>query len=203
MNDKMKINFSRRLTGGLLLSLAAFAATLSSCNNGQSYSELLREEEHAVNAFLATQRVENNLPADSISFETGENAPFYRLDEEGYLYMQVIRIGEPVERPEAGDLVYFRYTRENLKYRYLGYDRYTGGNQNTLLNDKNVSSSFVYKNRYLESTTSWGEGIQWPMKFFGYDSEVNLVLSSYYGFTDDMTYCNPYLINIKYFKPEY
>lgn len=199
----MTINFSRRFSCGVLLTFAAFAAILASCNKGQSYSELLREEEHAVNAFLATQRVENNIPSDSISFETGENAPFYRLDEEGYLYMQVIRIGEPLERPEAGDPVYFRYSRENLKYSYLGYDNYTVGNQNSLVNDKNVSSFFVYKNRYLESSTTWGEGIQWPMKFFGYDSEVNLVLSSYYGFADDMTYCNPYLINIKYFKPEY
>ncbi len=197
------IKISRRITGSILLTFAAIAATLVSCNKGQSYSELLREEEHAVNSFLATQRVENTIPEDSISFQTGPDAPFYKLDEEGYLYMQVVRIGEPLEKPEAGDPVYFRYSRENLKYRYLGYDQYTSGNQNTLVNDKNFSSYFVYKNRYLESTTKWGEGIQWPMKFFGYDSEVNLVLSSYYGFSDDMTYCNPYLINIKYFKPEY
>ena len=55
----------------------------------------------------------------------------------------------------------------------------------------------------LPSTTRYGEGIQKPLDFVGYNAEVNLVLSSYYGFVTDQTSCIPYIINIRYFRPEY
>lgn len=183
--------------------LTVLASGLGACSKSQSYSELLREEEKAVNLFLSGQKVLNEIPADSISFLTGPDAPYYRLDEDGYLYMQVIKKGEQSEKVEPGDLVYIRFEREDLKAKYLGYSSYVDGNQNTLSNDLNGNVSFVYDNRYLESTEKFGLGVQWPMKFFGYGSEVNLVLRSYYGFSSDMTECIPYLINIKYFRPEY
>ena len=56
---------------------------------------------------------------------------------------------------------------------------------------------------HLSSYLEYGTGIQMPLKFLGYGSEVNLVLKSYYGFQEDQTSCIPYLINIRYFKPEY
>ena len=188
---------------GFLFMLVLFAAGLSSCNKSQSYSELLREEEKVVNIFLSDQKVMLDIPADSISFEIGPDAPFYRMDEDGYLYMNVISKGDMTDRPESGDVVYIRYERENLKYKYLYGESVLECNQNGFANEYNKSASFVYKNTYLESTTALGTGIQWPMKFFGYNCEVNLVLRSYYGFSEDQVYCNPYLINVKYFKPEY
>lgn len=189
-----------------LLLLLLTGAITSSCSKTESYSELLREEEKAVNWYLATQKVELEIPEDSISFITGEDAPFYKLDENGYVYMQVISKGEltpegKIANPvKSGDLVYFRFTRENLKFLYEGLEAGSEGNSENLTNG---TSSFVYKNTYLQSTTSFGTGIQMPMKFLGYDSEVNLVLRSYYGFSTDQTSCYPYLINIRYFKPEY
>lgn len=177
-----------------------------SCSESRSYSELLRDEEKAVNWYLAGERVEINIPADSISFETGEGAPFYKLDENGYVYMQVIDKGElnsqgkPVNKVKAGDLVYFRFNRCNIQTLYQGGEPYWEGNSEDITNQL---SSFVYKNTYLQSTTTWGTGIQTPLKFLGYDSEVNLVLKSYYGFSQDQTYCIPYIINVRYFKPEY
>ncbi len=176
---------------------------LGACSKSQSYSELLREEERAVNNFLAGQKVINNIPEDSISFITGDDAPFYRLDEDGYIYMQVINKGDLSQKVKAGDVVYFRYNRLDLKSQYLDYDPVWDGNQNILAANKNVSASFVYKNQYLETTMLYGEGIQWPLKFLGFDSEVNLVLRSYYGFYNDQTSCIPYIINLKYFRPEY
>ena len=41
------------------------------------------------------------------------------------------------------------------------------------------------------------------MRYLGYNSEVNLVLRSYIGFTNDQAQCLPYAMNVRYFKPEY
>lgn len=184
---------------------------VSSCSKTQSYSELLTEEEHAVNWYLSQQKVNIQIPEDSISFKVGEDAPFYKLDEDGYVYMQVISMGDMDDRVKSGDLVYFRFNRLNLKYLYLGEEEQWQGNSedvwSQLFPDNNGAyqnnSRFVYENQYLSTTTRWGTGIQMPLKFFGYGCEVNLVLRSYYGFTEDQTSCLPYLINLRYFKPEY
>lgn len=183
-----------------LLAAAFLAVALSSCEKSESYSELLRDENKAVNWYLSTQKVENEIPADSTSFEVGPEAPFYRLDPDGYVYMQVISKGDPDQRVKTGDLVYFRFTRQNLKYLYNGIEAGDTGNSADVTS---VSTSFVYQNQNLTSTTEWGTGIQMPLAFFGYNSEVNLVLRSYYGFSADQSSCYPYLINIRYFKPEY
>ncbi|MDE6337824.1 MAG: DUF4827 domain-containing protein [Muribaculaceae bacterium] len=188
----------------MFLMLVAVMSGLGACSKSQSYSELLREEEKAVNNFLAGQKVINNIPEDSISFITGSDAPFYRLDEDGYLYMQVISKGDFSQKVESGDMVYFRYNRLDLKAEYLGYNPSWTGTQDQLLdNSSMLPNYFVYKNQYLQSSQSLGQGIQWPLKFLGYNCEVNLVLRSYYGFLMDQTSCIPYLINLKYFRAEY
>lgn len=52
-----------------------FALLLSSCEDGKSYADMLTDEEHAVNRFLADQRVSNEIPADTV-FEVGPDAPY-------------------------------------------------------------------------------------------------------------------------------
>lgn len=200
-----------------LLKFAVFSLLLisgmsiSSCSESQSYSELLREEEKAVNWFLAQKKVELEIPSDSISFLTGEDAPFYKLDEDGYVYMQVISKGDlnadgrPAEPVKSGDLVYFRFSRRNIQLLYQGQDAPVEGNSENIVpgESQTLPYNFVYKNTYLNTSQAYGTGIQMPMKFFGYNSEVNLVLRSYYGFSSEQTYCVPFIINIRYFKPEY
>lgn len=199
----MKIN-KRKIVGSIILTLTTVIISgLAGCSKSRSYSELLREEERAVNLFLSGQKVITEVPEDSISFITGPDAPFYRLDSDGYLYMQVINKGDLSKKVEAGDVVYFRFKRLNLKSEYLGYETEWEGTMNDFSASASTSYNFVYKNQYLSSSTYFGTGIQWPLKFLGYDSEVNLVLQSYYGFQEDQTSCNPYLINIKYYSPEY
>lgn len=204
----------KNITGKFMSAAVALlmAGGVMSCSESQSYSELLTEEEHAVNWYLSQQKVETEVPADSTSFIIGEDAPFYKLDEDGYVYMQVISKGDMNDRVDAGDLVYFRYNRLNLKYLYLGEDVAWQGNSTDVVSGIHSDDSgytsynysrFIFQNQYLQTTTKWGEGIQMPLKFFGYNCEVNLVLRSYYGFTDDQTTCLPYLINLRYFKPEY
>lgn len=183
---------------------------LGSCSKTQSYSELLREEERACNWYLSSRNIALELPEnyeDLVTSETlrepgllwGEDAPFYKLDDDGYVYMQVVK-ADYNEMVSEGDLVYFRFVRESIKDMYEGITTAPGGNGDYL---PNGSTSFIYKNTYLTSTTTWGTGIQMPLKYLGYNSEVNLVLKSYYGFTDEQSYCIPYIINLKYFKPEY
>lgn len=194
----------------ILVSFGVGLLLTAGCSKSQSYSELLREEEQACNWYLSNYNVSLELPKDYqdlITSETlkedgtpyGEDAPFYKLDEEGYIYMQVVR-GDYSQMVAEGDLVYFRYVQENIKNLYQGLSTSPEGNGDYL---PNGSTSFIYKNTYLSSTTVWGSGIQMPLQYVGYNSEVNLVLRSYYGFTDRQSYCIPYIINLKYFKPEY
>lgn len=193
-----------------LIGLICFAILTNGCSKTQSYSELLKEEERACNWFLSSKNVALELPDDPKEFITsdslrpngelyGDDAPFYKMDEDGYVYMQVVR-AEFDDMVAEGDLVYFRFLRENIKDLYEGIATTPSGNTDYL---NNGTTSFVYRNTYLSSSTTWGTGIQMPLKYIGYNSEVNLVLKSYYGFTDEQSYCVPYIINLKYFKPEY
>lgn len=192
----------RIIKGFLSLVVVLTAAGVSSCSESESYSELLRDEEQAVNVFLSQHKVALEVPSDSISFETGEDAPFYRLDPDGYVYMQVIDKGDTENKIKNGDVVYFRFTRQNLKLLAAGEEAEKEGNSENIGGSVGATY-FVYQNSYLESTATWGTGIQMPLRFFGYGCEVNLVLRSYYGFSSDQTYCIPYLVNVRYFKPEY
>ena len=192
-----KCNINKIIGGGLFL--LSVLIGISGCSKTESYSELLREEEKAANWYLASCKVENEIPADSISFLTGSDAPFYRLDEDGYVYMQVISKGDG-GKVEDGDLVYFRFSRKNLKYMYEGIETDWSGNSDNLLTGP---TSFTFNSTTLSSTTKYGTGIQMPLRFLEYNSEVNLVLKSYYGFTEEQAYCVPYIINLRYFKPEY
>ena len=91
---------------------AAFLWGFSSCKDSKSYAELLNEETKSVNSFLADQNVILDIPADSV-FEYGFDAPFYRIDPDGNVFMQVIDPGE-AEKVKDDALVFFRFTRYNL-----------------------------------------------------------------------------------------
>ncbi len=178
--------------------LAAFSF-LFSCEKTKSYSELLKEEEQAVNWFLANQQIVPYIPADSV-FKTGPDAPFYKMNNDGTVYMQVINPGSKTNRPKKGETVYYRYKKRNIKDLYNGIDAPWSGNADNLTFN---STSLIFGNQAITSTTILGEGIQIPLYYLGYDSEVNLVIQSPMGRTDEQTICLPYEYNIKYFKAEY
>ena len=191
MRRNTKIVMASVLTGIML--------AMSSCEETKSYSELLTEEEHAVNWYLAQHIVSLEIPQNG-DFEVGEDAPYYKMDKDGYVYMQVINKGSETDRPEKGDLVYFRFMRLNLKnYQSSGSEVWEGNSEDLNF----TSSSLVYGNNVLTSTTQYGEGIQVPLEYLGYDSEVNLIVKSPEGFTEDASSCLPYVYNIRYFKAEY
>lgn len=183
------------------------AGMLSSCDDRESYTKLLRDEEKACNWYLSNETICLEIPADG-NFKMGEDAPFYKMNPDGTLYMQVINPGDPSDRAQTDDLVYFRYMACNVKSLYEVRDDKTfdtsvlwvgnAGNQLT-----STPRSFRYDNKTQASISSWGSGIEVPLDYFGYGAEVNLLLKGSVGFTECQTQCIPYIMNVKYFKPEY
>lgn len=174
-------------------------AVTSSCDDSKSYAELLADENRAVNKFLVQHRVVDYIPEDSV-FEIGENAPFYRIDENSNVYMQVISKGDDV-KPDKDDRVYFRFTRYNMFYYIVGDDE-----NNILIGTGNTDSMnstptfFIFENYNVEESSQFGTGIQLPMRFLGANAKVNIVIKSQAGPSGDMSYVIPYLYSITYIQ---
>ena len=173
---------------------AAFLLAFSSCKDSKSYAELLNEETKAVNAFLADQNVILDIPADSI-FEYGPDAPFYRIDPDGNVFMQVIEPGDK-EKVKNDAMVFFRFTRSNLNEYAL-----TGSLGSGYGNSEDVSmgsASFRFNNYTLTTSSQWGSGIQMPLNFLGFNSHVRLVFKSQFGLTSEISQVIPFLYDIRY-----
>lgn len=182
------------------LSIAAIAsiALLSSCSDTKSYAERLVDENKAVNLFLSNYRVENSLPEDN-NFEVGPDAPYYRLDDEGNIYMQVLRTGDRENNMATDDqLIYFRWTRYNLLYAYNYGEEYSEGNAEDMSMNPTY---FRFNNTTNSSSTQWGTGIQMPLNYLGIDCEVNIVIKSQYGVSSEIANVTPYMYNVRYFVP--
>ena len=179
--------------------IAAIAVvSMQSCEKTRSYSELLNDENMAVNRFLAKEWVIATIPVDSV-FEVGPEAPYYQLDADGNIYMQVLDAGSG-EKVEEDDQVYFRFTRYNLS-NYKGDLNALSkeGNQEDLTQPP---TSFRYGNYTLPSSSQWGSGIQLPLAFLPLNSHVNLVIKSQFGWTKEVSYVIPYLYNIRYYPSQ-
>ena len=179
---------------------------ISSCSKTQSYSDLLKNEQKCSNWFLAQQKVCNEIPSDS-AFLEGPDAPFYKMDDDGYIYMQVLKAEPRGEReiPDNGATVYFTYSRYNIDTMYKNNTldiEATESNQDNFINSVG-NTYFIFGNYSVSASATFGSGIQLPLSYLGYNSEVNILLKSYYGFSVDNTTCIPYLVNIRYFKAEY
>jgi len=180
----------------MALCAAALLSGLASCSSGESYTSLLNGERNACNMYLANQRVINEIPKDTI-FEEGEDAPFYRLDDEGQVYMRVIRSGERSDTATLSEKIYFRYTRYSLDYWYDEGELVT---YDTNMQDMSASSAyFKFLDYSTEDSSKWGVGIQMPLWYLGVGSEVWLVVKSQYGLTNEISYVTPFLWHIRYY----
>ncbi len=166
------------------------------CSDSHSYADLLIDENHAVNYYLADHRVINSVPADSV-FEYGPDAPFYRLNDESTLYMQVINPGDLSDKAVSNQLIYFRFTRYNLKY-FMQTGTWIGdGNASNL---SAGATSFRFMNKTNSSAQSYGTGIQAPLEFLGIGCEVNIIIKSQLGPSNEIASVIPYLYNVRYFE---
>lgn len=178
--------------------LLALLLATASCDDSKSYADLLNEENQLVNAFLAQHRVDETWPGPE-NCEIGPDAPYYRVDEEGNVYMQVLEKGNGTF-PETGDRVYFRYLRYDLNYYVVGSDDNIGmGNMDNIGNTQ--PTYFLYDDFTIEQSSQYGTGLQVPVGLLGYDCKVNVVIKSQAGPSSDMSYVVPYLYTIKYLKP--
>lgn len=180
-----------------VLSIVIISMLTISCNDGKSYAELLDEETAAINRYLADQRVIGHVPADSI-FEVGENAPFYKMDEDGNVYMRVIETGDMNNRAEYDDVIGFFFTRYDLDEYVNGTLPPGSGNANDLM----YSLSFRYKNYNSSGSSEWGSGIQLPLNYLGNGCNVDLVIRSQYGPSSEISTVVPFLYNVRYYKTQ-
>ncbi len=182
----------------LLTALAVIACT--SCNDQKSYAEYLADETKSVNSFLANNRVIPFEQRDStFKFESGADAPYYELDEEGNVYMQVLNPGTAGNRAKVDEQIYFRFIRYNLN-RYADNQLPAGEGNGIDLTSGNTF--FRFSNMQSNSSYQWGEGIQMPLLYLPIDCEVNLVVKSQYGVYAEISYVVPYLYNLRYFKSQ-
>ncbi|MCM1005142.1 MAG: DUF4827 domain-containing protein [Prevotella sp.] len=183
-----------------LFTLIAILAATASCSKTKSYSELLRTEEKVVNWYMAQHKIETEVPEDSV-FEYGPDAPFYRMDEDGYVYMQVLNPGNKNNKAKKDQLIYFRYMRTNIEDMYDGLNPQPTGNANNVGTDN--ATCFRFDNTELPSSIAYGSGLQVPLKYLGLDCEVNIVIRSYYGVQAEMGACQAYIYNVRYFPAQF
>lgn len=209
MNKFLNIMF-----GALLL------AALPACKDKESYADLLRDENYAVNDFLVNYPVITSIPVDSVFITTKDvesdpafreefadlnetelheaaimRTPFYRMDEDGYVYMQVLDPGTGA-RAVADQQIWFRFTRYNLKVAYETGEWEPSGNEQDVASNP---TSFRYRNTTLTSTTNWGTGIQVPLDYLKLNCHVRMVIKSYLGPVQEVSSVYPFLYNIRYY----
>lgn len=182
-------------TAVIAIFVAALVALSVSCSDDKSYAQLLNEENQAVNNFLADQQVVLGIPEDTV-FVTGPQAPYYRLDDDGVLYMQVLNAGTPGNRVKDDEQIYFRYTRYAMSAYRNGKLGTPEGNTLTL-----VACWFRYNNFRIQGSSQWGQGIQYPLALLPVDCEVNLIIKSRMGFTDEQSDVQAYLYHLTYQRP--
>ena len=193
----MKKTFLGLISASLL---TAGGLAFSSCSDTKSYAEMLNDEKMAINYYLSNYKVENQIPADSV-FEIGEDAPYYRIEPEGNLYMQVLDAGDLSDKANKDDLIYFRFMRLNLLDEWdlgLGSGRWEGNADDMAMSP----TSFRFENFSVSSSSQYGVGLQYPLYFLGMGCKVNLIVKSQYGLTEELAYVTPFLYNVRYFRPQ-
>lgn len=197
-------------TNTILLLLLAIGSIFTACDNRKSYADLLSDENKSVNRYLADHILIDHVPADSVFqhpdpslegealTEALKTIPYYQIDDEGNIYMQVISIGNG-DKVQTGDRVYFRFMRYPIAYYKPGEIWYGEGN---LDNMSSTSTYFVYGDPYNSMSQKWGEGLQYPLQFLPYGSEVNLVVKSQQGPSEEIANVAPYMYHIRYNKPQ-
>lgn len=163
--------------------------------NELTYEDLLKTERKAIRFFLSKFDVVDVLPPLN-EIQAGPAAPFYKLDAGGNVYMQVVRKGE-ISAAAQGETVYFRFARYNLlSYYESGIIPESGGNMNDM--ELGVANFVVGSDK--PSTTQWDTAIQMPVLLgLPLGSEVNLVVASQAGPTDEIANVTPSLYHIIYY----
>ncbi len=172
-----------------LFLVATTIFSFASCDDTETYAELLEEEKAAISSYLADYNVTSTLPDVFVDYDT---TTYYQL-EDG-VYMMVYRVGDLDIMAEQYDLVYFRYERTSLLDGY-----YDEGDRNTPMV---AGTKYFYYDQYdsrYSSYTTYGTGIEQPMAYLGDGAKVNLIVPSKYGFSSEISYVTPFVYTIDYY----
>ncbi|MCM1140129.1 MAG: DUF4827 family protein [Muribaculum sp.] len=164
--------------------------------NALTLEDLQITERRAIKSYLKKFDVYDELPPLN-EIQVGSVAPFYKLDTDGNVYMQVVKMGSAPAATQ-GERIYFRFLRYNLLDYYKNGVLPNGvGNGNDL---QQGATSFVVGSD-AAATTKWGTAIPLPIELgLPADSEVNLVVASEAGPTAEIASVIPFLYNIHYYK---
>lgn len=169
--------------------------TITIVQNPNTIDDLKKTEQLAIKSYLSKFDVIDRMPPIT-EIVVGSVAPFYKLDETGNVYMQVVHMGSG-PKASNGEKIYFRFLRYNLLDYYKNGALPTGwGNAY----DLSQSPAHFTLGSNEPSTTQWGQAIQMPLQMgLPVDSEVNLVVASEAGFANEVNSVIPFLYNIRYY----
>ncbi|MCM1356501.1 MAG: DUF4827 domain-containing protein [Staphylococcus sp.] len=172
--------------------------TITVVQNLLTLEDLQKTERRAIKSYLSKFDVIDKLPAVT-DIQVGSVAPFYKLDNDGKVYMQVVKMGaEPAA--VTGEKIYFRFLRYDLLY-YLNNGLLPNGTGNMTDISQDATSFTLGSDN--EETKQWGTALPLPMQIgLPLGSEVNLVVSSEAGITNEISSVIPYLYNIRYYKAQ-
>lgn len=172
---------------------------ISVTQNPLTIEDLRKTELRAIKSYLNKFDVYDELPPLS-EIQVGNVAPFYKLDSDGNVYMQVVNMGSAPAATQ-GERIYFRFLRYNLLYHYENGVLPNGeGNAN----DLQLGATYFNVGSDQPATTQWGTAIQMPMLLgLPIDSEVNLVVASDVGPSAEVSSVIPFLYNIRYYQAQY
>lgn len=174
------------------------SGTITIIQNPCTIEDLKKTEQRAIKKYLSKFDVVDELPViDKI--QVGSVAPFYKLNADGTVYMQVVRMGTAPAATQ-GEKVYFHFLRYNL-LSYLENGFLPAGEGNA--NDISKPATFFELDFKDPAKSPWGYAIQMPMlSGLPVDSEVNLLVASEAGPTSEIANIIPFLYNISYYKEE-
>ena len=171
------------------------AGSITITQNPSTSEDLRNRENRAINKYISQFRVIDAVP-DIKDIQTGSDAPYYKLDVDGKVYMQVLQKGNG-SVPEYGDKIYFRFDRYNLIY-FLE-NGYLGDPFGNISDISSSATSFILN----DEDSQWGSAIQMPLLLgLPLGSEVNLVVASDLGFTNEIANITPFLYKVMYLRNE-
>lgn len=167
----------KHLINLFLLSICFF---LFSCDNAPTEEEFLKPYDLAFAYYLNQKQVVKHLPD---KLECGENAPFYQIDKDGYVFMQVVENNGPMAF--NGRSFAKRYASYNLLeyYKTKVWPKPFATSNTSSLTPLPTSKFDVNSIQYLHLA----------LHYVGVESTVNFVVRQDFNRSDI-----PYYIEVRY-----
>lgn len=195
----------RKILG--LLGIIVFAAvSMSSCNDGKTYAEMMEEEKETISKFMSDSGFVSidQYPSNGVFAENE-----FLLFSDG-LYMNVVDSGNG-EKFKDGDIVTVRFTEVNLSNQVIMSNMKStaqGTNPDVFryrVSGSSQSGTFIYENDseyplmlQIYQSTSVPSGWLVPLKYVRDGAFVKLIVPHKLGQSDAVYYVYPCYYEIQY-----